>query len=129
MNKERKQKRILIVDDDATFVWILQKRLAKEGFSVRSVLDPIRAFDLLSDQNPDVILLDVKMPLMTGLEFLKRIRAMGIKTRVICMSAHANMEDARKAIGLDADDYLAKPFSFGKLIELLRPTLEERAVE
>jgi DNA-binding NtrC family response regulator len=108
--------RILLVDDEEDFVETLSKRLAKRGLSVLTALRGERALELL-DANPvDVVVLDVKMPGLDGLEVLKRVKAGHPRVEVVLLTGHADMDAAIQGMELGAFDYLMKPTSIEELL-------------
>ncbi|AEN88430.1 Uncharacterized transcriptional regulatory protein ycbL [Priestia megaterium WSH-002] len=107
--------KILIVEDDPFISEMVKEGLVKEGYEVTAVFDGEEALEILNVQTYDVILLDLMLPKVDGMECLKIIRS---KSMVPVLIMSAKDEDVDKALGLGfgADDYIAKPFS---MIELL----------
>jgi UDP-3-O-acyl N-acetylglucosamine deacetylase len=103
--------RILIVDDEASILRALEGILADEGFDVVHAHDGEAALALLQEQLCDLVLLDIWMPGMDGIQTLQRMKAMQSSVCVIVMSGHGNIETAVKATKLGAFDYLEKPLS------------------
>ena len=112
--------RILVVEDERDLNRILAKTLTAEGYSVDACFDGLEALDYLSGAEYDVIVLDVMMPRMDGLELLSRLRAGGNETPVIFLTAKDAVPDRVKGLDLGADDYLVKPFSFDELSARIR---------
>ena len=105
--------RILVVDDDAAIVKLISVILSRAGHEVRSCSHPVEALDLLKVFTPDLIISDVVMPYMTGLEFLEQVRDHEHLSAMpfILLSSHAERTDVRRGMNLGADDYLPKPFT------------------
>ncbi len=113
--------RILVVDDEKTFVERLANRLAKREFSVSKAFSGSEAIQKL-DEDPqiDVVLLDVKMPGMDGIETLKQMKAKYPLVEVIMLTGHVAAETAIEGIKLGALDYLMKPYDMEILLRKLR---------
>jgi len=108
-------KTVLIVDDEKKIVDILSFNLKKEGFEITEAYDGKAALEQYAKKRPDLILLDVMLPLLDGFEVCKRIRRNDRKTPIIMLTARE--EETDKVLGLDlgADDYITKPFSVREL--------------
>src|SRR5919107_1611601 len=106
--------RLLIVDDVAENRAILSRRFQRRGFEITEAEDGFRALDLIASQNFDLVLLDIMMPGIDGLEVLKRIRLQHgpAALPVIMVTACATNEDVVKALSLGANDYVTKPVDF-----------------
>lgn len=105
--------RILVVDDDAAILKLVSVILARAGHEVRTSTHPVEALDLLKVFTPDLVISDVVMPYMTGLEFLEQVRShekLGAVPFVL-LSSHAERSDVRRGMNLGADDYVPKPFT------------------
>jgi DNA-binding response OmpR family regulator len=120
MSKE--QTCILVVDDEARYVRAIRFNLEASGYEVVTAQDGETAIALVSEKEPDLVLLDVKMPGMDGLEACRRIREFSA-VPIIMLTALA--QDADKVKGLDtgADDYVTKPFSAEELLARVRAAL------
>jgi len=108
--------RILIVDDEASILRSLEGILADEGFDVVQAHDGEAALSLLQGQPCDLVLLDIWMPGMDGIQTLQRMKAMQHGVCIIAMSGHGNIETAVKATKLGAFDYLEKPLSLDSVL-------------
>ncbi|MFN3534978.1 MAG: response regulator, partial [Desulfatiglandales bacterium] len=108
--------KLLMVDDEVDFLDTLLRRLKKRGFSVKGVKDGQEALSTLKSESYDVVILDVKMPGMDGIEVLRRIKEDFPGTEVIMLTGHANVEVAIKGIELGAFDYLMKPMDIDELV-------------
>lgn len=120
--------RILVVEDERDLNSIIVKRLNKAGYSVDSCYDGEEALDYIRLGEYDVILLDIMLPKMNGLDVVRTLRKKRDKTPVLLLTAKDAIED--RVIGLDsgADDYLVKPFAFEELLARVR-VLTRRSIE
>lgn len=112
-------KKILIVDDEPNIVMSLEYTFKKNNFEVFIARDGQEALDIVKTDFPDVIILDVMMPMVDGYATLEQIRkdANLSHTKVIFLSAKNKASDIEKGIALGADAYLTKPFSIKKVVE------------
>ena len=103
---------ILIVDDSSETLFVLKRLLAMEGYDVATAADGVEAMAWCNAVMPDAILLDWLMPVMDGLEFVRRLRAEpgGTATRVIFCSSETDIARIREALDAGADEYIMKPF-------------------
>jgi DNA-binding NtrC family response regulator len=126
------QIRTLLVDDEESFRSTLGKRLTRRGVIVEQAGSGEEALEKLEEFQPDVILLDVKMPGMDGLTALRKIKNANPQVEVVMLTGHANMEIAIEGMELGAFDYLMKPVEFEELLYKLedaftrKKRLEER---
>lgn len=118
-------KTILIIDDEPDMGFALKEAIKRIGFEGDYSRDPIHILSKINLKNYSLIITDVKMPKMNGIEFLSEIRKRGIFTPVIVITGYANVEDAVKAMKLGAVDYLTKPFSFDTLKSLIKRLLPD----
>ncbi|HET8840980.1 MAG TPA: response regulator, partial [Ktedonobacteraceae bacterium] len=117
-----KKVRILCVEDDAQMRNFLQTQLRARGFLVQSVRDGAQAIDQAAFFEPQLILLDLSLPSLDGLEFLRRLREWS-SAPVIVLSAHDEERVKIRALDEGADDYLTKPFSLNELLARVRVAL------
>ena len=112
--------RILVADDERDLVAALEELLKHERYTVDAVHTGQGAYDYASTGNYDCIILDIMLPDIDGLEVLRRLRAAGIKTPILLLTAKSDPAD--RILGLDrgADDYLPKPFVVGELLARIR---------
>ncbi len=103
---------ILVVDDEVAIREVLIEFLADHGFTAQGAEDGTKALALVSQVKPQVILLDVAMPGMNGIETLKRLRQQAPGSAVIMISGHADHEMALQALDLGAYDFIQKPLDF-----------------
>ncbi len=106
---------ILIIDDDADMVFLLRRLLESAGYSLETASDGERGLKTFSQVSPDLIILDVSLPLINGLDVCRRLRS-GSLVPILMLSCHR--EDYDKVVGLEtgADDYLGKPFNPSELL-------------
>ena len=114
---------ILIVDDDPPVRRMLARTIVAEGYGVEEAADGARALVAISQQAPDLVVLDVAMPGLDGFEVCRRIRAKGLAIPVLLLTARDDVVD--RVVGLDAgaDDYLIKPFDSDELLARIRALL------
>ncbi|MGB9637445.1 MAG: response regulator transcription factor [Microgenomates group bacterium] len=112
--------RILVVEDEHKIANAIKKGLEQESFAVDVAYDGTSGYDLASTEDYDVIILDLLLPEMPGMEICKKLRADKIHTPILILTAKGQLED--KVVGLNsgADDYLVKPFAFEELLARIR---------
>src|SRR5213080_4141038 len=120
---------ILIVDDEVAILNSLSPILEDEGYQVTVAKSGGEALKILVAEQPDLMLLDIWMPEMDGLETLKRAREQMPKLLVVMMSGHGSIETAVKAIKLGAYDYIEKPLSLENVTLRVRHALDQRRLE
>lgn len=109
------QIRVLLVDDETEFLHTLTKRLIKRGLDVLAAQSGEEAIDVLATTDIDVVVLDVKMPGLDGIEVLRQIKRKHPRIEVIMLTGHANVEVAVQGMELGAFDYLMKPMEIDEL--------------
>ncbi len=114
----RTRKTIMVVDDDELVIALVRHRLEREGFLVAPFMDGAAALAAASETNPDLMILDVKMPAMDGFELLERLRAVPAfeKTPILMLTSMGGENDVVRGLALGADDYILKPFSPVELV-------------
>jgi two-component system response regulator MprA len=115
--------RILVADDDPAVRDSLRRSLAFNGYEVSTASDGQEALDLVRDSRPDLLLLDVNMPILDGLETCRRLRAAGDDLPVLMLTARVEVGDRVLGLDVGADDYLAKPFALEELLARIRALL------
>ena len=115
--------RILVVEDDVTLALGLELNLAAEGFVVRLARDGEAGLKAALDDPPDLMVLDLMLPLMDGFDVLAELRAQGRNMPVIILSARGQVTDKISGLDLGADDYLTKPFSVRELAARIHAAL------
>jgi two-component system phosphate regulon response regulator PhoB len=121
--------KILIVDDERDILEVLRYNLEQAGFEVQTALDGRTAIAALARQTPDLVLLDIMLPDMTGLEVCRRIRAEGRTARLPILMLTAKAEEVDRVVGLEigADDYVTKPFSPREVVLRVQAILRRSA--
>jgi DNA-binding NtrC family response regulator len=117
---------VLLVDDEAEFVETLVKRLRKRKVNTAAVGSGEEALEILKEMPIDVVVLDVKMPGMDGIETLRQIKKISPLVEVIMLTGHANMEVAIEGMELGAFDYLMKPMDIDELLYKLQDAYKKR---
>ncbi len=107
--------RILLIEDNVQARKAIEKFLLKKGHKTVACSNGQQGFDMLADNDFDLILTDLKLPHMSGIELLEKARNAGIHTPVILMTAHGSIESAVEAMKLGAEDFLSKPLQFSEL--------------
>jgi DNA-binding response OmpR family regulator len=110
---------VLIVDDEYELVSALEERLNLRGFVAHGVTTGAAALDYLAEAPCDVVLLDVKMPGLGGLEVMRRIKAERPSLEVILLTGHGSTQDAERGMELGAHSYVMKPAKIDDLVRLL----------
>jgi two-component system nitrogen regulation response regulator GlnG len=118
--------KVLIVDDDESVRWVLKKSLEKAGHETVLAKDAHEAFELLNAGDISIVLMDIRMPGMSGLDALDKIRAEGRTISVIIMTAQATMQNAVEAMRRGAFDYITKPFDLDEVNLLIQKAIEVR---
>ena len=108
--------RILVAEDQKDMNRLISARLKAENYSVDSCFNGEEVFDYLACAQYDAIILDVMMPVMDGLEALKKLRQGNDQTPVLLLTAKDGIEDRVRGLDAGADDYLVKPFAFEELL-------------
>lgn len=111
---------ILVVDDELNVRQLLSKVLTKEGYQVYTACDGLEGLDLLQTISIDIIISDIKMPKMTGIEFLHRVKEMDPDIGFILITAFATMETAIDALKSGAQDYVTKPFDITEILTAVK---------
>ncbi|TSO25395.1 response regulator transcription factor [Lactobacillus sp. LL6] len=112
--------KILLAEDEPQLSRVVKMAIETNGYDVDAVFNGKEAVDKVKSNAYDVIILDIMMPVMDGIEALKEIRAMGDKTYVMMLTAKAEVDDKVTGLESGADDYLTKPFSLKELIARLK---------
>ncbi len=119
--------RLLIIEDEKKVARFIKKGLEEEGYAVDLAFDGEEGLAMVLDQVHDLIILDIGLPKIDGLQVLKMLRERKVPTPVLLLTVRATIED--KVLGLDsgADDYLTKPFAFQELLARVRALLRRKA--
>jgi len=110
------KKKIVLAEDNSTLSLLLKFKLEKEGYEVLVAEDGKKAIELIEEHNPNLILTDIMMPFVSGLEVISHVRnKLKLETKIIVFSAAGQEEMVLKAFSLGASDFMAKPFSPNEL--------------
>jgi DNA-binding response OmpR family regulator len=121
--------RILVVEDDAKMAELLRRGLTDQGHTVDVAPDGLKGLEKAQAMPLDVIVLDVMLPGVDGLQVAKRLRASGIRTPILMLTARDSVPDVVRGLDVGADDYLTKPFSFEVLAARLRVIARRTSTE
>ena len=125
MDKNLKAK-ILLVDDEEEFIKTLADRLEVRGMTVTGATRGVDAVNLVNEEKFDVIVLDLAMPGMDGLETLQRIKEKDPDAEIIMLSGHGTIKTSIEAIKLGAEDFMEKPVDLSELLEKIAEAKEKR---
>jgi DNA-binding response OmpR family regulator len=114
---------ILVVEDEIKITRFIKKGLEMEHYTVDTAYDGAEALEKAEINNYDLIVLDIMLPKIDGIEVCRRLRAAKVETPIIMLTAKDTVEDRIKGLDAGADDYLTKPFAFGELIARIRALL------
>jgi len=112
--------KILVVEDEHLIATSLKKGLEQEHYTVDLAFDGLEGYDLASSGDYDIILLDLMLPKMDGLEICRQLRSQQIHVPILMLTAKSQIEDKVKGLNCGADDYLTKPFAFEELLARIR---------
>ena len=114
---------IMVIDDEAGVRDLLGDALKLAGFETITASDAMIAQTLLRDTKPDLLIVDINMPMMDGFEFIERIRSNGDNTPALMLSARGDRADITRGLTLGADDYVTKPFGLEELVLRIKAIL------
>jgi two-component system OmpR family response regulator len=120
---ERERAQVLVVDDEPSIVDAVGTALRYEGFEVREAMTGRSALATAQEAPPDLIVLDIMLPDLDGLEVTRRLRTDGIKVPVLFLTARDAVEDKVAGLTVGGDDYMTKPFSLAELVARVRAIL------
>src|SRR4029079_9436996 len=120
------QPRILVVDDEPQLTRVLRTGLKSRGYDVRAAADGLAGFEAFNDWHPDLVITDLAMPNVDGLELCRRLRAIS-QVPIIVLSAKGEEKTKVEALDLGADDYVTKPFGSNDLLARVRASLPRAA--
>jgi two-component system response regulator AtoC len=116
--------KILVIDDEKLIRWTLEQHLVKEGYEVSTVESAERGLEIINEDTPDLILLDNRLPEMSGLELLEKLNIHDRGLMVIMITAYGMVETAVKAMKHGAYDYISKPFNLDEITFVIKKALE-----
>ncbi len=112
--------KVLVIEDEHKIANSIKKGLEQESYAVDMVYNGVDGFDLASSEDYDVIILDLMLPDMNGLEICRKLRKENIHTPILILTAKGQLEDKIEGLNYGADDYMVKPFVFVELLARLR---------
>lgn len=112
--------RILVVEDEHKIANAIKKGLEHESYAVDVIYDGVEGYDMASSEHYDVIILDIMLPGMDGIEICKKLRTINNHTPVLMLTSKSQIEDKVLGFNSGADDYLTKPFAFAELLVRVR---------
>jgi two-component system KDP operon response regulator KdpE len=118
--------RILVVDDEPQLTRVLRTGLSSRGYDVRAAADGLTALDTFNDWHPDLVITDLGMPNMNGIELCRRLRAIS-QVPIIVLSAKGEEQTKVEALDTGADDFVTKPFGIHELLARVRASLRRAA--
>src|SRR5829696_2730086 len=116
------QPRILVVDDEPQLTRVLRTGLKSRGYDVRTAADGLAGFEIFTDWHPDLVITDLAMPNVDGLELCRRLRAIS-QVPIIVLSAKGEEKTKVEALDIGADDFVTKPFGIDELLARVRASL------
>ncbi len=129
MAEEKTMAHILIVDDEASMREMLAIMLQREGYAVATAEDGARGLALIKDNRFDLIISDIQMPHLTGIELLREINRLNLELLVLMITAYSSTEEAVEAMKLGAYDYITKPFKNDEIRLVIRNALERNNLQ
>ena len=124
MKKKPETVKVLLIDDEPELLEVMKDLLEEQKFQMFCASGGLNGIQLNEQQDPDLILLDLRMPGMDGIETLRSIREQDEKVRVIILTGYGCPDTIRDAADLDVSEYLSKPFENEDLINVIERTLE-----
>jgi DNA-binding response OmpR family regulator len=118
--------RVLVVEDDEEIAQVLQRSLRLEGYDVKLAIDGVRALEEAHAYLPDIVVLDLGLPRLDGIDVAKRLRDDGDDVPILILTARDALENRVEGLDVGADDYLVKPFERQELLARLRALLRRR---
>ncbi len=116
-------RQILLVDDEPAILRALRHALEVHGYTIHAAMTGEQAVARVADLDPDLVILDLGLPGIDGLEVIRRVRAFAPHVPILVLSAHGDDDSKVRALDLGADDYVAKPFSMRELLARVRTAL------
>ena len=123
MNKELTRKKVLVIDDELDLLSLLMGVLTDEGYQAFSAANGAEGVRLNELENPDLIILDLRMPEMDGIETLRNIRKQDDKVKVVILTGYGSPDTIRDAADLNVSEYLSKPFDNEQLLRVISETI------
>ena len=117
--------KILVIDDEKNILHLIQNEFSEEGFEVTTALSGEEGLEIAAQQKFNLVLLDLKLPKMSGIETLRRLKQKSSSTEVIMITGHGEIKSAIESIKLGARDYITKPFKLDELLFLARQVIDD----
>lgn len=118
---------VWIVDDDKSIRWVLEKALSSNDVSITSFSDPAKALEKIKHEIPDVVISDIRMPGMNGIELLEQLKQYSPELPVIIMTAYSDLDHAVSAFREGAFEYISKPFDIDEMVTLVNRAVRDKA--
>src|SRR5690242_11903280 len=118
---------ILVIEDDDAISDLLRRGLTYEGYKVSVALDGVTGLRMARDAPPDLVILDLMLPGLDGLEVLRRLRAADETLPILVLTARGTVSDRVAGLDSGADDYMVKPFSIDELLARVRTLMRRKA--
>ncbi len=118
--------KVLIIEDEEKIARVLELELSYEGYHVKTALNGLEGFQMFQSDSWDVIVLDVMLPGISGIELLRRLRSTQTNVSVIMLTAKDSVEDKVSGLDLGANDYMTKPFQIEELLARIRVCLRDK---
>jgi len=128
MPKQEAKLRILIVDDDPAICEYMETFLTQDGYEVRTLSDPSSVVDEVKAGGYHLVILDLMMPKLHGIEVLKRIRKVDTDVAIVIFTGYPSLETAVESMKLDAIDYIKKPFSIDEFREVIQRVIRKKGL-
>ena len=129
MNKEVTRRKILVIDDEPELLMLMMEMLTDEGCHALSAANGPDGIRLNEQENPDLIILDLRMPEMDGIETLRQIRKKDDKVKVVILTGYGSPDTIRDAADLNVSEYLSKPFENDQLVRIISEVLYRQMSE
>ncbi len=126
---ELRNMRVLVVDDENDFLEMTVKRINKKDIQCEGAMSGYDAIEKIKKENFDVVLLDVKMPGMDGVETLREIKRLKPLIEVVMLTGHASVESGIEGMKLGAFDYLMKPMELDKILETIQDAYKKKSIQ
>ena len=117
--------KILVIDDEKNILHLIQNEFSEEGFEVTTALSGEQGLEIAAQQKFNLVFLDLKLPKISGIETLRRLKQKSSSTEVIMITGHGEIKSAIESIKLGARDYITKPFKLNELLFLARQVIED----
>ena len=125
MSGPQAAKKVLVVDDEATVRFLLSRVLSHAGFAVEVATDGEAALASIAASRPDLVVLDLMMPILDGWGVMERLKATASPPAILVVSAHGDSDTPRRAVEAGAAGYMTKPFALRALVETCKRILAE----